>query len=82
MKHVALRLATCVLTHFDNIRTMQEELTSLGTALSEPDFSAIILGSLPKSYDQFISAVIVTASVLKKDLDPEDLMQTVIDKYD
>ena len=69
-------------THFDNIRTMREELASLGTALSEPDFSAIILGSLPKSYDQFISAVIATASVLKKDLDPEDLMQTIIDEYD
>ena len=41
-----------------------------------------VLGSLPKSYDQFISAVIATASVLKKDLDPEDLMQTVIDEYD
>ena len=61
---------------------MREELASLGTALSEPDFSAIVLGSLPKSYDQFISAVIATASILKKDLDPEDLMQTVIDEYD
>ena len=69
-------------THFDNIRTMREELASLGTALSEPDFSAVILGSLPKSYDQFISAVIAAASVLKKDLDPEDLMQTIIDEYD
>ena len=29
-------------THFDNIRTMREELASLGTALSEPDFSAIV----------------------------------------
>ena len=60
---------------------MQEELASLGTALSEPDFSAIILGSLPKSYNQFISAVIATASILKRDLDPEDLMQTIIHEY-
>jgi gag-polypeptide of LTR copia-type len=36
-------------THFDNIRTMREELASLGTELSEPDFSAVILGSLPKT---------------------------------
>ena len=60
---------------------MREELVSLGTALSELDFSAVILGSLPKLYDQFISAVIATASVLKRDLDPEDLMQTIINKY-
>ena len=61
---------------------MREELASLGTILSEQDFSAIILGSLPKSYDQFLSAVMATASVLKQDLDPEDLMQTIIDEYD
>ena len=36
-------------THFDNLRTMREELTSLGNTLSDPDFSATILGSLPKS---------------------------------
>ena len=69
-------------THFDTIQTMWEELASLGTALSEQDFSAIILGSLPKSYDQFLSAVTATASVLKWDLDPEDLIQTIIDEYD
>lgn len=54
-----------VRTHFDNIRGMREELASLGTVLGEPDFSAVILGSL-----------------LKKDLEPDDLMQTVIDEYD
>ena len=69
-------------THFDTIQTMREELESLGTILSEQDFSAIILGSLLKSYDQFLSAVTTTASVLKQDLDPEDLMQTIIDEYD
>jgi hypothetical protein len=69
-------------THFDTIRTMREELASLGTILSEQDFSATILESLPKSYDQFLSAVTATASVMKKDLDPEDLMQAIIDEYD
>ena len=69
-------------THFDNIRSMREELASLGAVLGEEDFSAIILGSLPKTYDQFLSAVTTTASVLKWELDPEDLMQTVIDEYD
>ena len=61
---------------------MQEELASLGTNLSEQDFSVIILGSLPKSYDQFNSAVTETASVLKHKLNLNDLMQTVINEYD
>ena len=69
-------------THFDIVRTMREELVSLGTVLNDLDFSAIILGSLPKSYDQFLSAVTATASVMKQDLDPEDLMQTVVDEFD
>ena len=60
---------------------MREELASLGTVLSEQDFSATILGSLPRSYDQFLSVVMATTSVLKKDLDPEDLMQTIVDEY-
>ena len=61
-------------THFNNMQTMQEELTGLGATISEQDFSAIILGSLPKSYDQFISAVTATTSVLKQELNPEELM--------
>ena len=38
-------------THFNNMQTMQEELMSLGHSLSEEDFSATILGSLPRSDD-------------------------------
>ena len=61
---------------------MWEELASLGTMISEPDFSAIVLGSLPKNYDQFLSAMTTTASVLKQELNPDNLMQTIIDEFD
>ena len=57
-------------------------MASLGTTLGESDFYAIILGSLPKSYNQFLSAITATASVLKKELNPEDLIQAVIDEHD
>ena len=50
--------------------------------LSEPDFSATILGLLPKSYDQFLLAATTTASVLKQELNPKDLMQTIINEHD
>ena len=60
---------------------MQEELTSLGTNISEQDFSATILGLLPKCYGQFISAITATASVLKQELNPDSLTQTIIDEY-
>ena len=47
------------------ICTMCKELASLGSILNEEDFSAIILGLLSKTYNQFWSAVTATASVLK-----------------
>ena len=49
--------------------------------LSEQDFTTIILGSLSKSYDQFLLAITTTASMLKQELNPDDLMQTIIDEY-
>jgi gag-polypeptide of LTR copia-type len=61
---------------------MREELASLGTSLGEQDFLAIILGSLPRSYNQFISAVTATTSVLKQELNSKDLLQTIINEYD
>ena len=70
-----------ICTHFDNIQMIREELTSLGTNISEQDFLATILGLLPKSYGQFISAITATASVLKQELNPDNLIQTIIDEY-
>lgn len=58
-----------ICSHFDTIRTRRKELASLGTTLDEQDFSAIILGSLPKNYDQFLSAVTTTASSKEKSSD-------------
>ena len=55
---------------------------SLGHSLSEEDFSATILESLPRSYDQFLLAITATASILKQELEPKDLMQAIINKYD
>lgn len=44
-------------THLDSMRNMREELASLGMSIPESDFTAMLLGSLPKSYDTYISAV-------------------------
>ena len=55
-----------MLSHFATLRTMREDLAAMGQPLNENDFYAIILGSLPASYDPYISAVNATSSVLKK----------------
>ena len=71
-----------MIVHFATLRTMREDLAAMGQALSEDDFYAIILGSLPSSYDPYISAVNATSSVLGKTISADDLMLTVTEEYE
>ncbi|THH15142.1 hypothetical protein EUX98_g9511 [Antrodiella citrinella] len=69
-------------THFSKLRTMREDLSAMGHPPSDDDFYAIILGSLPSSYDPYISAVTATSSVLGTSLSAEDLMITLTEEYE
>jgi hypothetical protein len=71
-----------VRAHFGTLRTMREDLAAMGHAPSDDDFYAIVIRSLPPSYDPFISALNATSSVLGTFLTPDDLMQTITDEYD
>ncbi|PPQ86723.1 LOW QUALITY PROTEIN: hypothetical protein CVT26_004429 [Gymnopilus dilepis] len=71
-----------VRAHFTKLRTMREDLAAMGQPPTEDDFYAIILGSLPTSYDPFISAVTATSSVVGMNLSPDELMRTVAEEYD
>ena len=69
-------------THFDTMRTMWEDLAALGEVLTDNDFSAMLIGSLPRSYNNYLSAITATLSVLKKELDPDALMLSILDEFD
>ena len=69
-------------SHFDTLRMMREDLASMGHSPSEDDFYAIVIGSLPPSYDPYVSALNATSSVLGTFLSPDDLMQTITDEYE
>ena len=71
-----------VIAHFATLRTMREDLASMGETLSESDFYAIIMGSLPSSFDPYISAVSATSSVLGTHLSADDLMLTITEEYE
>ena len=71
-----------MINHFATLRTMREDLAAMGQPLDENDFYAIILGSLPASYDPYISAVNATSSVLGKTISADDLMLTVTEEYE
>jgi hypothetical protein len=46
-----------LVAHLATLRTMREDLAAMGQKLEDSDFYAIIMGSLPGSYDPYISAV-------------------------
>jgi len=50
-----------VRAHFSKLRTMREDLSAMGKPPADADFYAIILASLPPSYDPYISAVNATS---------------------
>jgi hypothetical protein len=61
---------------------MTEDLATMGHPPSEDESYVIILGSLPPSYEPFISAMNTMSSVLGTFLSSDDLMQALTDEYD
>src|SRR5277367_589203 len=71
-----------VVAHFTTLRTMREDLAAMGHLPSDDDFYAIILGSLPPSYDPYISAVSATSGVTGTTLSADNLMLTITEEYE
>src|SRR6202522_1443735 len=71
-----------IVAHFTTLRTMREDLCTMGHPPSKDDFYAIILGSLPPSFEPYISAVNATSSVIGKTLSVDDLMLTITEEYE
>jgi hypothetical protein len=71
-----------VRVHFSKLRTMREDLAAMGHPPGDDEFYAIILGSLPYSFEPFISALNATSSVLGTVLSPDELMNAFTDEYD
>ena len=57
-------------------------LSLYGPPPSDNDMYAIVLGSLPYSYDSYISVMSATSSVLDTTISADSLMTTITDKYD
>ena len=68
--------------HLATLRTMRENLASMGESLSDSDFYSIIMGSLPASYDSYLSALNATSSVLGTHLSADDLMLAITEEFE
>ena len=64
------------------LKTMQEDLASMGHSLSNDDMYAIALSLWPPSYNSYISAMSAMLSVLGTTISADALITTITDKYD
>jgi hypothetical protein len=68
--------------HLQKLQTMREDLASMGGLISDKDFTSIILGSVPPSYDTYIAAMTATSSLLNQALSPTNLINAICGKVD
>ncbi|KIK17966.1 hypothetical protein PISMIDRAFT_48262, partial [Pisolithus microcarpus 441] len=64
------------------LRLLREQLTALGQSIGDEDFTAIILSSLPTSYDSNIAAMTSSALISQKDLKSDFIMKILLNEYD
>src|SRR5882762_1953369 len=68
--------------HLNKLQTMREDLASMGASIVDEDFTSIILGSIPPSYDTYIAAITATSTLLNQVLTPTNLIDAISDEAD
>ena len=61
---------------------MHEDLASMGGSILDEDFTSIILGSIPPSYNMYIAVITATSSLMDKTLSPTNLIDAIRDEAD
>jgi hypothetical protein len=68
--------------HLDKLRTIRADLIAMSADPGDDNFVAIVLGSLPSSYETYLSALTGAATLLGKTLDPDTVLQGISDEAD
>jgi hypothetical protein len=71
-----------VRTHLEKLQTLHTDLIGMGADPGDENFTAIILGSLPPSFDPYLSAITATSTLLGKTLSPDDLIRGLNEEAD
>jgi hypothetical protein len=61
---------------------MCEQLASMGKTISDTKYTSILMGSLPKSYSQTLSAIAATSKITGTAVTPSVVISLATDKYD
>ena len=71
-----------VRAHLHKLQAMREDLASMGGTIDDEDFTSIILGSIPQSYNTYIAAIMATSTLLNQTLSPTNLIDAICDEAD
>ncbi|KAI6011978.1 hypothetical protein BKA83DRAFT_4372855 [Pisolithus microcarpus] len=82
MQNLHCREREDVHKHFDTLQDMREQLALMDQAPTDESFTAIIISSLPNSYQAQIGAVMALSKVTGTVITSDVLMATVLDAYD
>jgi len=61
---------------------MHEQLAGMGAAPTPEDYTTILIASLPKTYASHINTLSDAATLLGSPLTPNQIITTVLRKYD
>jgi hypothetical protein len=67
--------------HFTNLTDMCEQLALMGETISDTKYTSILMGSLPKSYFQTLSAIAATSTITHTAATPEVVISLATDEY-
>jgi hypothetical protein len=68
--------------HFSELLKLREMLAGMGTSISDADFTAIIMSSLPELYRPILLSMSASAHIAKVPLTPYDLISFVSEEYE
>ena len=68
--------------HLTEMAKLRGELAAMGSEVKDADFTVMVIGSLPPSYRPLLSSITGAAKVTKIDLNPNDVVQAILDEYE
>jgi len=71
-----------VRAHFSELLKLHESLAGMGISIVDTDFHAIILGSLPESYQPLLSSISTAAKITKTPLTSNELITLITEEYE
>jgi len=81
MYEIKCKDKTQVRTHLESLSRMQEQLTRMGGGLTDTDLITVILSSLPRSYQPLINAITMSAMHAKITLEPNKVIESLLDEF-